>query len=92
MYIEFGKNYVLDSDEHNIILKVKAIQQTGENAGKEYLKTEGYFQTIEAAFRHVVNLEIRKSEAKSIKELGENVNKIKQDINEVLREFKEVTV
>lgn len=75
MEIEIGK-YVITSDSLCITLNEKKKVQEGENKGNEYLHPVGYYQTVESCMEGMLQHELKKSEATSIKELLEEIREI----------------
>ena len=67
--IDLGK-YVITSDDHNFILSDKII--CGDNTktpGQERLRNHKYYVCLKHLCTDVLRLELRRSDAKSIKEL-----------------------
>lgn len=67
--IDLGK-YIITTDDHNFILSEKII--CGDNTktpGKELLSNNKYYISLKHLCTAVLQLELRRSDAKSVKEL-----------------------
>jgi hypothetical protein len=73
MNIDLG-NYVITSDESNIILNLKRVTKEGKNIGTAYLKPIGYYSDISSLVRKLLLLEIQSSDAKTLKDILELLN------------------
>jgi hypothetical protein len=83
--IPIGKDYVITSDPLSIILNEKRVVQEGENKGREYLTSIGFYNTMDGCLEDLLQLKIRKSEATSLKELINEIGEINKFIREQFR-------
>jgi len=69
MKIPIG-NYLITSDEMNIVLNERKIRgKKSENAGEEYYSPIGYFSTMESCLESLFERKIRAVDAATISEL-----------------------
>ena len=81
-----GKEYVITSDNLNIILNVQKVAGSeSKEPGKEYLEAEAFFCTIGECIASVVQRGLRASQAVSLAELKEDVARIEREIKEKVR-------
>lgn len=78
------ENYVIRSDESNIILQTKKVAKEGKKQGEEYFNTVGYYSTLEGALNRVLDLKIKGCGANSIQEVLVAIKEIKSEIHKVL--------
>jgi hypothetical protein len=80
MKVQVEDKLYIESDERQFILK----QYTGkfDKNGSELFKPLGYFGTVNQALKHLVKLNIMKSNVKTIGELIEEVERIEKKIDE----------
>ncbi len=89
--IDLDEDWKLGSDSMQWILYKKIERKTNE---KEILSDEdkyyavGFFATLENALRAYLDVKLRSSAAKSIKELYDNQQRIIRSLNKVLKPFK----
>lgn len=81
--IKIDDEYLLQSDERNIILVKKSIAQSGKNAGKEMLINVGYYGNIQSALKYYKKIKKNTSNAKSFEELFEVIDEINKKIDEI---------
>jgi hypothetical protein len=76
--VQIEGNLYLESDEMQFILK----EYTGsrDKYGRELYKTLGYFSDIRSAVRHLLKRRIMQSTATTLKELLQEVESIRRDI------------
>ena len=79
MEIPIGK-YVITSDTLCYMLSEKKKVKEGENKGKEYLDTIGYYNTIEACLEDLTQMKIKESDAKTLHGLIEDIGEISKFI------------
>ena len=85
MHIEIGKDYVVTSDTHNIILNERLVRgDESKNAGAEYLRPVSYHTTLPDLVRALWERGVRKSDAKSITELSEAITALYGEIMETV--------
>lgn len=83
-------NIILDdshritSDAYQYILQEKKVIVGGDREGEEYYTVKGYYPTINSALHAYKELQIRKSDADSVKKLIEMIKKLDQMIDEIL--------
>jgi hypothetical protein len=83
MKIHVEDKLYIESDERQFILK----ESTGkfDEKGNELYKNLGYFGTVTQALKHLMKLNIMKSEAKKISELIVDIERIENKIETLLR-------
>jgi hypothetical protein len=81
--IQVEDKLFVESDERQFTIK----QYTGkfDDKGKELFKSLGHFNTLNQALKHLVKLNIMKSDASTIGELIRGIEKIEKRINELIR-------
>lgn len=81
-----GKEYVITSDELNIILNVKKKRgEESKNPGEEYLVPDAYFSSLTDCIQYLVEAAVRASTASSLTKLAEDIAEIKKTIKEKLK-------
>lgn len=83
MKIQIEDKLYLESDDRQFVLK----EYNGkfDDKGNEGYKPLGYFGKVEQALKYVVKLNVMKSDATSIKELIEDVERIETKIESLIR-------
>lgn len=83
MKVQVEDKIFIESDERQFILK----QYSGkfDKNDNELFKPLGYFGSINQALKHLVKLNIMKSDAKTIGELIKDVERIEKRINELIK-------
>jgi hypothetical protein len=83
MKIHVEDKLYIESDERQFILK----ESTGkfDEKGNELYKNLGYFATVTQALKHLMKLNIMKSEAKNVGELIEYIERIESKIEALLK-------
>lgn len=75
--IKLSEDYGIGSDEFNVILYQRKVNQRGEtkNFGKEYYSAIGYYNSIDAVLRALINkqIQINLAEQTSLESLKNNV-------------------
>ena len=79
MRIDLG-DYVITSDEFNIILNSKHVTKEGKRVGTEYLKPLGYYNSFHALFQKLLTVELTKSELTSIQDLSNKLGALALDL------------
>ncbi|MGN2502662.1 DUF5405 family protein [Escherichia coli] len=77
--IDLGK-YVITGTKHDLILSERGIIKEGENAGKETLSRIGYYSKFEHLVRELMHKEILESEAQSLQELHDHIQKVSETL------------
>ena len=80
MRIDLG-NYVITSDEFNIILNSKHGTKEGKRVGTEYLKPLGYYNNFHTLFQRLLTVELTKSELTSIQDLSNKLGALALDLS-----------
>ena len=81
--IDLGK-YVITSDDHNFILSDKTLcDDNSKTPGQERLRNHKYYISLKHLCTAVMRLELRKSDAESIKELIATLTKLSQLIQAI---------
>jgi hypothetical protein len=85
MEILINKKYRLTSDSYNYMLeKSFTAGDKSKKAGEIGWKTIGYYSTISAALKGLLDKVCKSSKAKSIEDLERLVSSVKSDIDKVL--------
>ena len=84
MNIKIDNEYLLQSDERNVILVRARETKKGDNAGNTYEENVSYHSSVQGALKDYLRIKTNLSEATSIQELINEVKEIKKTINEVL--------
>lgn len=84
MKIPVGK-YRLASDTNCIILQERKARKEGNNKGEEYFDNLGYYSTVTAAAKAIIDHNVRASEATSLKELMAEIAEVKAMIQKALK-------
>jgi len=82
MKVHIEGNLYLESDELSFIIR----EYTGktDKQGKKLCKTHGYFNSIQAAVKHIVKMKVKESTANTLSELIQDVERIEQWIESKL--------
>lgn len=84
MKIKIEDKLFIESDERQFIIK----QYTGKfdkETGKELFKTLGFFSKLQQAVKHLVKLEVMKSDSNTLGELLNDLERIENRIEELIR-------
>jgi hypothetical protein len=83
MKIHVEDKIFIESDERQFILK----EYTGkfDKDNNETYKTLGYFSKVNQALKHLIKLNVMKSEATNINELIKSIERIEKRIEELIR-------
>lgn len=76
--IELGDKYVVTGSAHDLILNEKKIAKEGKSAGQEVLSRLGYYSKFEHLVRELMHKEILESEAQSLQELRDHIQKVSE--------------
>lgn len=87
MNIKIDDNYKLTSDERNVILTKVSIGQSGKSKDKEVETNIGYYGTVRAALKDYKRITKNTSNATTIDELMQAIEKIDKKIDKVLGEI-----
>lgn len=61
--------FLIETDEHNYVLKEKLLYKEGKNVGQEYYSAIGYFPSLESISKKLLSLGLNTvDEVKSIEE------------------------
>ena len=85
MRIDLG-NYVVTSDEFNIILNSKHITKEGKRVGTEYLKPIGYYTSFHNLFQKLLTVEITKSDLTAIQDLSNKLGALALNLSNQLHQ------
>lgn len=89
MHIEIGKDYVVTSDTHNLILNERMVRgEKSKVAGEEYLNQVSYHTTLPDLVRALWERGVRKSEARSISELSDAITALYAEIMDAVPKMK----
>jgi len=76
-----GENLKITSDRLNYVIEQRKVRTEGENIGEEYWVNAGYYsQFDETIFKHLINLGLRTSDLKGVKEILDYLTEIRKDI------------
>lgn len=83
MKVQVEDKLYIESDDRQFVLK----EYTGsfDKNGNETYKTFGYFGKVEQALKHLVKLNVMKSDAATIQELIQDVKRIENKIESLIR-------
>lgn len=87
--IKINENYVIDSDDNQVILKEKRVVQEGKTAGSEVWDTLGYFSGVGQAAKCLEKILQRRAIREkdyTLKEFGGVIKKIHEDIFKIVGE------
>jgi len=93
MKVKIDDNLYLESDEHQYILKQYTGTYSIRNKGKdnehqvENFRVLGYFRTVSQAVNKLISNEIKTSTASNLKELREDIQKIKKWVESKLEGY-----
>lgn len=82
--MKINENYKIKSDENNVIICEKYIPKEGNNVGKEQWRPMSFYPNLEFAYRHLLELEINKTELKDIETVLKAISDVKSFIREVV--------
>ena len=81
MKLLVGENLKITADRLNYIIEQRKVRTEGENIGDEYWVNAGYYsQFDEAIFKHLINLGLRTSDLKGVREILDYLAEIRKDI------------
>lgn len=83
MRIDLG-DYVITSDEFNIILNSKHITKAGKRVGTEYLKPIGYYTSFHNLFQKLLTVELTKSDLTAIQGLSNKLGALALELSSQL--------
>ena len=83
MRVDLG-DYVITSDEFNIILNTKHVTKEGKKVGTEYLKPIGYYSNFHTLFQKLLTVEITKSDLTSIQDISNQIGQLALDLSKTL--------
>jgi len=81
MNIAIGKEYVVTSDQHNLILN--KLLKKGEKAkimGEWYLSPIGFYTDLHGVVTKLVDLQVRESEVKDLRTMAKLLDRVKSEI------------
>jgi len=81
MNITIGKDYVITSDQHNLILNKRL--KKGEKAkavGEWYLSPIGFYTNLHGVATKLVDLQVRESEVKDLRTMAALLDRVKTEI------------
>lgn len=89
MEIAIGKDYVITSDAYNVILNKRYDKKdkAGNDLGEEALKQIGYYPNLIKACTALLNKEIKQSDAKSVDELFQYIDKCTNEIVKAISKY-----
>ena len=82
MKVQIEGNLYLESDGMQFIIK-RYIGSKDKN-GNDLYNTLGYFSSLEHAIKHLIKLKVMESTAQTLKELLEDVKRIKSDVESMV--------
>ncbi|MDB2101758.1 MULTISPECIES: hypothetical protein [Clostridium] len=81
--MKINEKYKIKSDENNVIICEKYTPREGKNAGNEQWRPMSFHPNLEFAYRHLLELEINKTELKDIEIVLKAIRDVKSLIREV---------
>lgn len=87
--ININENFIIDSDDTQVIVKEKRVVQEGKSAGTECWDVLGYYGSVGQAAKGLEKVLQRRAIREkdyTLKEFGEVVKKIHEDIFKVVGE------
>ena len=85
MRVDLG-DYVITSDEFNIILNTRHVTKEGKRVGTEYLKPIGYYSNFYTLFQKLLTLEITKSDLTAIQDLSNKLGALALNLSNQLHQ------
>ena len=82
--MNINEKYKIKSDEDNVIICEKYIPKEGKNVGKGQWIPMSFHANLESAYRHLLELEINKTELKDIETVLKAISDVKSFIKEVV--------
>lgn len=82
--MKINEKYKIKSDENNVIICEKYTPKEGKNAGKGQWRPMSFHPNLEFAYRHLLELEINKTELKDIETVLKAISDVKSFIREVV--------
>lgn len=84
--IPIGTRYLLTSDPNNWTISIRQVNSNKKSAdyGKEYFVPTKFYPTLPAVINGLLELNLKGSEATSLKELREAVDKFKAEFEPLL--------
>ena len=84
MEISLSEDYRISSDSYQFILQERKVTAEGENKGNEYWTSIAYYRKLEHLLERYIDLKIRTSDKKSIKELMDYIRELKKEVREIV--------
>ena len=88
MLINIDKNYLIESDKFNWILKKRRKTPVKTGGKISYFKEIGYFVSLESAVQNLANLKIRLIPDSDVKKILNKIQKISIELQKALRPYK----
>ena len=91
MRININSKYCLTSDKDQIIVNTRGVVKTDEKregglkTGEERLTGIAYVGTVQHAYKFLLRLQVRLSDATSFKELAEDVDRIEAELTQSIK-------
>ena len=82
--MKINEKYKIKSDENNVIICEKYTPKEGKNAGNEQWRSISVHPNLEFAYKHLLELEINKTELKDIEIVLKAIRDVKSFIREVV--------
>lgn len=86
MCIPLGDKYYTQSNAYTYVLVERKTIKTGIKAGTEQLSNVGYFQSLGALAKSLINKEVRESEIKTLEELDARIRTFAEGLGELLKQ------
>jgi predicted Rossmann-fold nucleotide-binding protein len=83
MKIHIKDSLYVESDERQFIIKEYNGKQ--DKQSNDIYKVHGYFGSMVQVVKHLIKMEVMKSEAKNLSELVADINRIEKQIEELIR-------
>jgi len=86
MQIKVG-DYEITSDKFNIIISevITPKRKKSKEGGQPYTLVRGYFHSLKEAFQGLLGMKLKDSEATTLRELAESLERIEKEILSVVK-------
>lgn len=82
--MKINEKYKIKSDENNVIICEKYIPKEGKNAGNEQWRPISFHPNLEFAYKHLLELEVNRSELNELETVLNAISDVKSFIKEMV--------
>lgn len=82
--MKINEKYKIKSDENNVIICEKYIPKKGKNAGNEQWRPISFHPNLEFAYKHLLELEVNRSELNELETVLNAISDVKSFIKEMV--------